>query len=79
MQRAATNENVFTSDDKPVISVDNAKFTWDKNDAAVLNEFVNIAVLIALLKVYSCAVVYSVKCSFIFVRETVINRCLIQL
>merc|ERR1719457_149891 len=34
-----TNENsAFTFEDKNVISVDNGKFTWDKNDAAVLND-----------------------------------------
>ena len=46
-----TNENsAFTFEDKNVISVDNGKFTWDKNDAAVLNELVDV--LIALSIVY---------------------------
>jgi len=57
VQRAATNENVFTSDDKPVISVDNAKFTWDKNDAAVLND-INISIkegeLVAIVGQVGC-------------------------
>ena len=55
VERTTNESSVFTFEDKNVISVDNGKFSWDKNDAAVLNEFVDVLIALSVVDSFSYA------------------------